>query len=114
MLSLGSVRIFVHRKPMEMRCGFERLSLVVEEEYPGTLWEAAYFVFLNERRTLMKVLYWDQDGLAIWAKRLETGTFGWCIHVHRGDSAALRVQPARNQMWSVVAPRPNLMGLSIV
>ena len=76
MLSLGSVRIFVHRKPMEMRCGFERLSLVVEEEYPGTLWEAAYFVFLNARRTLMKVLYWDQDGLAIWAKRLETGTFG--------------------------------------
>ncbi len=76
MLSLGSVRIFLHQKPMDMRCGFERLSLVVEEEHPGRLWEAAYFVFLNQKRTLMKVLYWDRDGLAIWAKRLEAGTFG--------------------------------------
>ena len=75
MLTVGNVRIFLHRKPMDMRCGFERLSLVVEEEHPGQLWEAAYFVFLNQKRTLMKVLYWDRDGLAIWAKRLEEGTF---------------------------------------
>lgn len=85
MLSLGSVRIFLHRKPMDMRCGFERLSLVVEEEHPGELWEAAYFVFLNEKRTLMKVLYWDREGLAIWAKRLEMGTFGWTESVGEID-----------------------------
>lgn len=25
----------------------------------------------------MKVLFWDKDGLVIWFKRLEKGTFAW-------------------------------------
>ncbi len=59
-----------------MRCSFSGLAGLVRQGLGGDPLSGALFVFLNRRRTLVKLLYWAGDGFVVWAKRLERGTFG--------------------------------------
>ena len=81
----GNARIFLCQHPVNMRKSFEGLSALVEQLFPGELLSGALFIFLNRRKDHMKVLFWDKDGLIIWFKRLEKGTFAW----KWGDRSAL-------------------------
>jgi transposase len=70
-----AVRIFVATEPTDMRKSFNGLSnetrrVIERDPLCGHL-----FVFINRRRTMVKVLYWDGDGYCLLAKRLERGTF---------------------------------------
>lgn len=71
----GNARILLYHDVIDMRKGFESLSGLVEGLSNEVLTSGTYFVFLNWKRDRMKVLYWDVDGLAIWSKRLERGSF---------------------------------------
>lgn len=76
MLSLPpSVRIFLSREPTDMRKGFDTLAQLVREHLGGEPLSGHLFVFRSRRGDRLKVLYWDNDGLALWYKRLEAGTF---------------------------------------
>jgi transposase len=75
MLSLGAQRIYLYHGAADMRKSFNGLGALVEAAFEGQLLTGAYFVFVNRRQTLVKILYWDADGFAVWCKRLEQGTF---------------------------------------
>jgi transposase len=76
MLSLAlPVDIYLSTTPADMRKSFDGLFALAVNHLGRDPLSGGLFVFFNRRRDRMKLLYWDADGLAVWAKRLEAGTF---------------------------------------
>ena len=71
----GSLRIFVCTRPADMRRSFDGLCGMAQSIMKHDPLSGALFVFRNRNRDRLKIMYWDKDGLAIWYKRLEKGTF---------------------------------------
>lgn len=71
-----------------MRRSFDGLSALVRNELGRDPTNGQWYVFLNRRRTMLKVLAFDAGGYWIWAKRLEQGRFA-ALGARGGGSLAL-------------------------
>ncbi|PWJ52857.1 IS66 Orf2 like protein [Dyadobacter jejuensis] len=65
-----------YAKPCDMRKGFDTLCGLVTNELGRKATCGDVFVFINKARNTIKLLHWEVDGLVIYHKRLEKGTFG--------------------------------------
>jgi transposase len=91
MLSLSpTLRIFLCTEDADLRKSFDGLAQMVREFLGGDPLSGHLFVFRNKRRDRIKLLYWDGDGLAIWYKRLEQGTFRFPAPAGDGQGVEIR------------------------
>ena len=76
MLSLSpAIQVFMAIEPVDLRKGFDGLSAAVQTVFDRNVLDGHLFLFLNRRRDRIKLLWWDRDGLALFYKRLERGTY---------------------------------------
>ena len=61
----------------DMRKSINGLSILVEQSLGRSPFSGDLFAFCNRQRNIIKILYWDQSGFALWQKRLEQQRFVW-------------------------------------
>lgn len=70
-------RIWIAAGYTDLRRGFQGLSSLVETVLEQEPYSGHVFVFRGKRGDLIKLLWFDGDGLCLLQKRLERGRFVW-------------------------------------
>jgi transposase len=92
-LTLGpTVRIFVALDPVDMRKSHHGLAAIVREQLDLDPLSGHLIFFVNKRRNLAKILFFDRTGLALLYKRLERGTFQ--LPQADGEGGRTEIDPA--------------------
>ena len=70
-------RVWLAAGVTDMRRGFDGLAALVQTQLAAQPFSGHVFVFRGRRGDLLKLLWWDGQGLCLFAKRLERGRFIW-------------------------------------
>jgi transposase len=73
----GGARVWLAAGVTDMRKGFDGLAALIQQVLTEDPFSGQVFVFRGRRGDLIKLLWWDGDGLCLFAKRLERGKFIW-------------------------------------
>ena len=71
------VRLWLACGVTDLRNGFDGLAGLVQTQLAEDAFSGQLFVFRGRRGDRIKILWWDGDGLCLFAKRLERGRFVW-------------------------------------
>jgi transposase len=83
----GNIQVCVATMPVDMRKSFDGLAEVVRAFLGHDPLSGNLFVFRNRSGQRAKVLWWDKNGLALYYKRVERGTFAFPAPLAAGDKA---------------------------
>jgi transposase len=87
----AGTQVWIAAGVTDLRRGFTGLSAVVQTKLEQNPFGGQVFVFRGRRGDLLKILWWDGDGLCLFAKRLERGRFIW-PKAESGSVALTRAQ----------------------
>jgi transposase len=73
----SNTKVYLALGATDMRKSINGLSIIVEDNLELDPFSGHLFVFCNRRRNIIKLLYWDHNGFALWHKRLEEHFFRW-------------------------------------
>jgi transposase len=71
----ATARIWLCTQATDMRKSFTGLTALVKNQLGQNPLSGHYFVFVNLRKTQMKILYFEPSGYCLWSQRLEQGQY---------------------------------------
>ena len=78
MILLSShTKIWIAAGVTDLRRGFSGLSALVQNKLEQNPLSGQVFIFRGRRGDLVKLIWFDGDGLCLFAKRIEPGRFVW-------------------------------------
>ena len=89
-----STRIFLACGVTDMRKGFDGLAVLVQQVLREDPHSGALFAFRGKRGHLVKLLWFDGQGLCLFSKRLDRGRFVWPVTA----TGAVTLTPAQLSM----------------
>jgi transposase len=75
----GARRIWLATAAVDGRKGFDTLAALVRQTLGHDPLCGDLFVFRGRSGARIKIIFWDSNGLVLYAKRLERGTFRWPV-----------------------------------
>ncbi len=82
-------RYLLYNGNTDMRKSFHGLAAIVKYKMGSNVLNGDIFVFISKRRNAIKLLRFEQDGFAIFYKRLEKGTFEIPSQESKSDTVLL-------------------------
>ena len=90
----AGTRVWLAAGLTDMRRGFDGLAALVQSALTQDPFSGHVFVFRGKRGDIIKLLWWDGQGMCLFAKRLEKGRFIW----PQADSGSVALSPAQLSM----------------
>jgi len=89
MILPAGLRVHLALGRTDMRKGLDGLAMLVQEVLEKDPFSGHLFVFRGRRAHLIKILFWDGNGLCLFTKRLEQGRFVWPSTNETGGTVTL-------------------------
>jgi transposase len=90
----AGVRVFLACGRTDMRKGMDGLAMLAQQVLRHDPFSGALFAFRGRRGGLVKLLWYDGQGMCLFSKRLERGHFVWPM----SETGSVSLTPAQLSM----------------
>jgi transposase len=94
------MRILLAAEPVDFRKGIDGLAGICRKVLRSDPFSGYLFVFINRRRTAIKILCYDSQGFWICQKRLSKGRFNWWPEKNSSSGRYLEAHELQMLLWN--------------
>jgi transposase len=102
--------IFLYREAVDMRKYRNGLCAIVKTEMNRNIFSNSLFIFTNKTKKIIRFLYWDDTGFAVWSKTLEKQSFKWPKTLFRRQDLELSIDELQSLLKGLdITPHKKLV-----